>query len=90
MVADVAQVSVQIVFAPCAISECSMVAVHVTNVLVDCLLQEQQDAIGLNLSVIDQPPAPDLNEFLADQMVNSTKAPEEYDPEELYDPSENM
>ncbi len=54
-------------------------------------LQEQRDAIGLNLSsVFQQPPAPDPNEFLADQMVNSTKAPEEYDPEELYDPSENM
>ena len=55
------------------------------------LLQEQRDAIGLNLSsVFQQPPAPDPNDFLADQMVNSTKAPEEYDPEELYDPSENM
>lgn len=54
-------------------------------------LQEQQDAIGLNLSsVYQQPPAPDPVEFLADQMVNATKAPEEYDPEELYDPSENM
>jgi len=54
-------------------------------------LQEQRDAIGLNLSsVFEQSPAPDPNEFLADQMVNATKAPEEYDPEELYDPSENM
>ena len=40
--------------------------------------------------MFQQPPAPDPNDFLADQMVNSTKAPEEYDPEELYDPSENM
>ncbi|DBB11868.1 hypothetical protein WJX82_003153 [Trebouxia sp. C0006] len=55
------------------------------------LPKEQRDAIGLNLSsVFQQPPAPDPNDFLADQMVNSTKAPEEYDPEELYDPSENM
>ena len=58
------------------------------------MLQEQRDAIGLNLTglsaVFQQPPAPDPNEFLADQMVNSTKAPEEYDPEELYDPGESI
>ena len=54
------------------------------------ILQEQQDAIGINLSMFDQTPAPgpDPNEALADQMLNVTKAEDEYDPEDLYDPSE--
>ena len=57
-----------------------------------CILQEQIDAIGLNLSMIDQTPGPisDPNESLADQMLNVTKATEEYDPEELYDPTEGI
>ena len=53
-------------------------------------VQEQINAIGLNLEAYQQPAAPDPNEFLADQITNSSKAAEEYDPEDLYDPSENM
>lgn len=54
------------------------------------MLQEQIDAIGLNLSIFDQTAVPvsDPNDSLADQMLNVTKATEEYDPEELYDPTE--
>lgn len=35
-------------------------------------------------------PGPDPNDSLADQMLNVTKATEEYDPEELYDPTEGI
>ena len=55
------------------------------------MLQDQLTAIGLNLSMIDQTAAPRLesHDALADQMLNVTnfKTPEEYDPEELYEPS---
>ena len=53
-------------------------------------LQEQIDAIGINLSILDQTnvPVSDPSDSLADQMLNVTKATEEYDPEELYDPTE--
>lgn len=45
--------------------------------------------IGLNLSQFQ--PMPGSSDFLsADELVNATKAPEEYDPEELYDPSEAL
>lgn len=56
------------------------------------MLQEQIDAIGLNLSMFDQThvPGPDPSDSLADQMLNVTKATEEYDPEELYDPTEGI
>lgn len=61
----------------------------------DCpalVLQEQIDAIGLNLSMFDQThvPVSDPSDSLADQMLNVTKATEEYDPEELYDPTEGI
>lgn len=45
--------------------------------------------IGLTLSQFESTPG--SNAYLsADQLMNSSKAPEEYDPEELYDPSENL
>ena len=52
-------------------------------------VQEQLDVIGLNLSAFE--PMPGSSDFLsADQLMNSTKAPEEYDPEELYDPADTL
>ena len=52
-------------------------------------VQEQLDVIGLNLSAFE--PLPGSSDFLsADQLMNSTKAPEEYDPEELYDPADTL
>ena len=60
------------------------------------MLQEQLDAMKLNLSILDsglEQPAmhgSELNDMLADQMLNVTKTPDEYDPEELYDPSEGL
>ena len=53
-------------------------------------LQEQINANGINLEAFKQPAVSDANAYLADQMTNSTKAAEEYDPEDLYDPSENL
>ena len=75
----------------CMSEQVSLFADRVT----DCsafILQEQIDAIGLNLSMFDQThvPVSDPNDSLADQMLNVTKATEEYDPEELYDPTEGI
>ena len=54
-------------------------------------LQDQITAIGLNLSMFDHTAVPgsEPNDVL-DQMLNVTKGPDEYDPEELYDPTEGL
>ena len=53
------------------------------------VLQSQLDAIQANLANLQQPQLPGQQDLLsADQLTNSVNASEEYDPEELYDPSE--
>ena len=55
-------------------------------------MQSQLDAIQQNVASLQPPQIPGQSDFLSDQvnMMNATKASEEYDPEELYDPAENL